>query len=96
MHISIKKYLISSVVVEKLLWPQNRVIFVDFDPDRLYVSILYNGQREFMQGSETWFQIDSGTVKTRPKEAARDGNEVDEMYGRWVTGSASSCVIGSD
>ena len=38
MHIYIKKYLISSVVVEKLLWPQNRVIFVDFDPDRLYDS----------------------------------------------------------
>ena len=39
MHIYIKKYLISSVVMEKLLWPQNRVIFVDFDPDRLYLNL---------------------------------------------------------
>jgi len=36
MHIYIKKYLISSAVVEKLLWPQNRVLFVVFALDRLY------------------------------------------------------------
>jgi hypothetical protein len=41
MHISIKKYLTSSVVVEKLLWPQNRVIFVVFALDRLYMSTLH-------------------------------------------------------